>query len=380
MLKLTNINTDILEWALNYSAKGTELTAKFPKLSKWLNKEDFPTVRQLEQFAKATKIPFGYFFLEKEPEIALTIPYFRTLREERPHKFSPELIDTVKIIERRKEWLRDYLIINGADELRFVNSENENADYIIVAQKIKEELKLDNFWASSLHNWEEALNYLIDKAEAIGINVIRNGIVGNNTHRKLDYKEFRGFALIDNYAPFLFINGSDFKAAQLFTFAHELAHVWIGSSAIFDLRQMLPAENKKEILCNKIAAEFLLPEKELMDRWDIFRKSDDYFQEIARVFKVSELVAARRLLDLGLINKDSFFEFYNDYIKKIPNERKRKKGGDYYNTQPLRIGKRFANIVITATKKGDLLYRDAYKLTGLSSRTFTEFENKFYNP
>lgn len=378
MLKLTDINPNILEWAINYSAQGIEVRAKFPKLNSWLKSEDFPTVRQLEKFAKITRVPFGYFFLDKEPEIKLSIPFFRTIKEDRPTSFSPELIDTVKIVEQRKVWLRDFLIQSGADKLAFVGSEKNNSNYKDIVKKIRTELGIDELWASKQSNWEDSLNYLIEKAESVGINVIRNGVVGNNTHRKLNYKEFRGFALVDDYAPFLFINGKDFKSAQMFTLAHELAHIWIGSSAVFDLRQMLPAENKTEILCNKVAAEFLVPEKQILDNWDTFKKTDDYFQAIAQYFKVSKIVAGRRLLDLNLISKNDFFEFYNEYIANIPKGKKGKDGGNYYNTQPLRIGKRFANIVITAAKRGTLLYRDAYRLTGLSARTFNEFENKFY--
>lgn len=378
MLKLTDINTNILEWALDYSAQGAALEVKFPKLNKWISKDDFPTVRQLEKFAKATRVPFGYFFLEKEPEIKLSIPFFRTSKDERPKPFSPELIDTVRIVEQRKVWLRDFLIHGGIDKLSFSGAEKNKSDYKEIAAKIKTELGLRKLWASNQPNWETALNYLIEKTESVGINVIRNGVVGNNTHRKLDYKEFRGFALVDDYAPFLFINGKDFKAAQMFTLAHELAHIWIGSSAVFDLRQMLPAENKTEILCDKVAAEFLVPEERLKENWKNFKQTNDHFQAIAKYFKVSKIVAGRRLLDLNLITKNDFFEFYNEYVNGIQKGKKEKDGGNYYNTQPLRIGRRFANIVITAAKRGTLLYRDAYRLTGLTANTFTEFENKFY--
>ena len=364
-----------MEWALTYSSRGTAIAAKFPKLKKWLDKDESPTFRQLEKFSKATRVPFGYFFLDEPPAVTLSIPFFRTLKEKQAEPFSPELIDTVRIIEQRRDWLKEYLITKSSEALFFVGSNKRNNNFKIIASNIRRQLKLDENWAEKQPSWESALNYLMEKTEDAGINVIRNGIVGNNTHRKLDYKEFRGFVMVDEFASFVFINGTDYKSAQMFTLAHELAHIWLGSSAIFDLRQMLPAENETEILCDKVAAEFLVPENYLRDNWKNFQQAENPYQAIAIGFKVSELVAARRALDLDIISKNEFFNFYNEYVSKKPKTKK-KEGGDFYNTQPFRIGKRFANAIITATKEGSLLYRDAYKLTGLNANSYQEFEKR----
>src|SRR5208282_5042190 len=127
-------------------------------------------------------------------------------------------------------------------------------------QKIRQTLGIESGWAARQPTWTAALRELFRKVEEVGILVVVNGVVANNNHRKLDPFEFRGFVLVDEYAPLVFLNGADGKAAQVFTMAHELAHVWFGSSAAFDLRELQPADEQMEKACDRVAAEFLVPE------------------------------------------------------------------------------------------------------------------------
>jgi Zn-dependent peptidase ImmA (M78 family) len=302
----------------------------------------------------------------------LTIPHFRTVNDEPNTQPSPDLIDTLYTMEQRQDWMRDYLKNLGFDPLSFVGSARLSDNPKDVAKSIRIELGLENGWAANNYTWEQALRTLIRSIEDIGILVVVNGVVGNNTHRKLNVNEFRGFVLIDDLAPLIFINGSDAKAAQMFTLAHELAHIWYGVSAIFDLKQLQPSKEKIELLCNHTAAEFLIPEEDLRKSWQKVLHNDDRFQCMAREFKVSEIVAARRTLDLKLISKKEFLEFYENYQKR----NKKKNGnnrGDFYATQNLRIGRKFAEAVIRTTREGKLLYQDAYRLTGLSGDVFENF-------
>jgi Zn-dependent peptidase ImmA (M78 family) len=160
----------------------------------------------------------------------------------------------------------------------------------------------------------------------------------------------------------------------MFTLAHELAHLWLGSSAAFDLRELRPADDATERACNRIAAEFLIPEAELRQQWPEVRQNSDRFQRIARHFKVSEIVAVRRALDLNLIQNSDFREFYQRYLS---DERRKashgSSGGDFFASQNMRIGHRFGETVVRAAREGKLLYRDAYQLTGLYGSTFEKY-------
>lgn len=372
MTRIT-VSKPVLQWAIERSGNVEKIKKKYPKLSEWLHGESKPTLRQIEALAKDTATPLGYFFLSEPPDDRLSIPFFRTLGDKPIQRPSANLLETVRTMERRQAWLREYLIEQGNDELSFVRSAGMTEKPEQIAARMKETLKLDENWASKQPHWDAALRLLRRKIEEIGIVVVVNSVVGNNNHRKLDPGEFRGFVLVDEYAPFIFVNGADGKAAQMFTLAHELAHIWLGSSAVFDLRELQPAEDEIEQLCNKIAAEFLVPAEKLLEFWPSIKQDLEPYQKIARQFKVSEIVAARRALDLRLITKEEFFKFYHAYQERERRAASEDAGGDYYTLQNLRIGRRFAVALIHAAKEGRLPYREAYRLTGLYGDTFERF-------
>src|SRR5207253_765060 len=131
-------------------------------------------------------------------------------------------------------------------------------------------------------------------------------------------------------------------------------------SAAFDLRDLQPANDPTERACNAVAAEFLCPAADLRREWERVRREDKPFDALARHFKVSAIVVARRALDLGLIRRDAFFEFYREHVAEA--ERRAddggRTGGDFYNTQNVRIGRRFATAVVHAVQEGRLTYRE----------------------
>jgi Zn-dependent peptidase ImmA (M78 family) len=365
------VNKKVFDWALDRSGMTLDrLEQKLPKIRQWAAGESQPTLRQLEDLAKRTHTPLGFFFLEEPPEERLPVPYFRTLGDEGPSGPSPDLLETIQTMQRRQAWMREFLIEQGQEGLPFVRCARTDEQPTSVGQRMRNALGLDQGWAAQQPSWMEALRFLRETVEAKGILVVVNGVVGNDTHRKLDPEEFRGFVLVDEYAPLVFVNGADFKAPQMFTLAHELAHVFFGSSAAFDLREMLPASDPTEQACNRAAAEFLVPEQEMRRVWPTVRDDPEPFQSIARRFKVSALVGARRALDLGLIDRSVFGVFYRNYPR---TDTRQPHGGDFYLNQNLRVGQRFGRTVIQAAKEGKLLYREAYRLTGLHGKTFTEY-------
>lgn len=376
------INPQVLEWALLRSGQQEKLEQKFTKIGEWLNGTLRPTFIQLQEFAKAAAVPFGYLLLESPPEEQLPIAHYRTLTNEAERSFSPELINTIQLMQRRQTWMREYLISEGHDRLPFVGSETLTADAEVIAKKIKRAIGIDDDWTEQQPSWTQALKGMIQQIENAGILVMANGIVENNTHRKLNPTEFRGFVLVDDYAPLVFLNGADGKAAQIFTLAHELAHIWLGVSAAFDLQNLQPANNETELACNHIAAELLVPSNILNEIWPQFRMQEHSYQLLARKFKVSEIVVARRLLDKQLISREQFFSFYNnwqtDELRLAHKANDDGGGGNFYATQNSRIGHRFGDFLTRSVQNGTTLYSEAWRLTNLKKDTFQEYAKNIF--
>ena len=369
------VKPSVVRWARERSGKDmSDLAKRFPKLPQWEDGEAQPTFKQLERFAKATLTPLGALFLEEPPDEKLPVADFRTLKGQQPARPSAALMTTVQQMQRRQEWMREYLIETGEEPLAFVGTVTLASSRVDAANNIRRTLGVDNGWASTHPTWSAALVGLRRAVEEIGVLVVVNGIVENNTRQKLDPEEFRGFVLCDDYAPLIFINGADFTSAQMFTLAHELAHLWLGTDGVFNLVDLQPYDDDVERFCNEVAAEVLIPGDELDGCWPSVAESAEPFQALARRFKVSPLVAARRVLDRKLIARDDFYGFLGQYET---DERRRSaqqsSGGNFYNAQRGRVGRRFGSAVIRAAREGRLLYRDAYRLTGLHGRSFDQF-------
>ena len=368
-----NVDPKMLTWAVVRAGFDlAEFTKKDPNFKKWINEGKNPTVKQLEKFSKKVHIPFGYLFLYKPPVENIPIPFFRT-NGNQTEKISLNVYDTILLIQQRQNWLRDYLKDNGFKKLPFVGRFNLSNGVTAIVNDIRQTLGLTENWASKLGNWKEAQKHLVQTIENNGIIVNFNGVVENNSSRKIPVDECRGFVLVDDIAPFMFINNTDSKSAQMFTIVHELAHIWTGHSAGFDFRKLQPSDDPIEILCDRVAAEFLVPENALNEKYNL----NPNIVSASSYFKVSEIVIARRFLDTGKLTQTEFLKFYEEYInREFIKKESKASGGNFYATTKKRLSVTFATHINNAVKTGNLLYRDACKLTSLKGDTFQTFFSK----
>ena len=362
------VRPNVLAWARARSGIGEDdWERRFPKFDAWLAGETAPTLKQLEAFASKTHTPVGFLFLDEPPVETVPIPDFRTIGD-RPVGadaiVSADLLDVIYACERRQEWYRDNQILEGELPLSFVGVATTDDPVEAIADQMREVLDWTAQSRATCRTADAALTWLREHAEAAGVLVMISGIVGSNTHRKLDPQEFRGFALVDEYASVVFVNGADSKAAQVFTFAHELAHLWLGETALSDLDPQSMRTNEIERWCNQVAAEFLVPMAEFRNRFDHAADVGEQLRPLAEYFRVSAQVILGRLREAGVLTWD-------EYLVELAAERQRVaefladrggSGGNYYNTKPVQVSKRFASAVIASAKEGRTPYTRAFRL------------------
>lgn len=367
------IAPELLHWACERSGKAMDVLAlRFQKLPEWASGETQPTLKQLESFAHATYTPIGYFFLPEPPVESLPIPDFRTLGSVRTSRLSADLLDTVYLCQQRQEWYREFAHAMSEPLRAFVGSAEVTDDIPETATALRHTLGFDIDAQQSLPSWTEALRQFIALAEEAGVLVMVNGVVGNNTHRKLDPDEFRGFALSDEFAPLVFINGADTKAAQMFTLAHELAHIWLGQSALSDASANVDGGPAVERWCNQVAAELLAPLELVRAEYRNDSPLQDEMNRLARYFKVSTLVVLRRLRDAGGLSQTEFQSAYSEEHARLI-AMVRGGGGTFYATQGARLSKRFARAIIVNTLEGRNSFTEAMRLLGVKKfATFRE--------
>jgi len=360
-----DVKPSLLRWARERAGLSTgALAGRFPKLTAWESGKLSPTLKQLERFAKATFTPVGFLFLDEPPVERVPIPDFRTVAQARTEHPSPDLLDTIYLCQQRQEWYRNFARAMGERPLDFVGSARLGADVVATAERIRHALGFDVEERRLLSTWTEALRRFIAQADALGVLVMVSGVVGSNTRRNLDPDEFRGFALADPLAPLVFINGADTKAAQMFTLAHELAHIWLGQSGVSDAQAVAESDQETERWCNRVAAELLVPLEMVRAEYDPGAALQSELNRLARRFKVSTLVVLRRIHDAGGISRAELWAAYEDELARL-REMPRGSGGNFYLTLPARVSKRFARAIVVSTLEGATPFTESFRLLGV---------------
>ena len=369
----------MLRWARERAGLAVEdLLNRFSKLPKWESGDTHPTLKQLEKFARAVHVPVGYLFLPEPPNEGLPVDDFRTVDNQAILRPSPNLLAMLYSCQERQAWYRDFAQVTRQSPRKFIGSANTQMEPEAAAELIRAVLGFSIKKRQQCQTWEEALRLFIQQADDAGILVMISGVVLSNNSRKLDLQEFRGFALSDPLAPLVFINGADSKSGQMFTLAHELAHLWLNSSGVSNADAARQEMKEIEIWCNAVAAELLVPLAEFKPQLRDNEMLDHALPRLSRLFKISTLVVLRRLLDTGWLDRKAFEAAWGQEKARLRKIAERSSGGgDFYHTTVSRVSRRFTRALVTSTLEGQTLYRDAFRMLGVAkTSTFDNLCNK----
>lgn len=371
------VSPRVLRWARTRTGASIQdlakrVNTKPERINAWEDGTTRPSLRQAEHLAGALHIPFGYLFLTDPPDEKLPIRDFRSVSDAVNETALPDLLDVVNDVLVKQQWYREFIVGEGRAALPFVGSFKPSDDPVAIAAAIRDVIQLNDELRSEARTWEDFLRLLTAKCEVAGVLVMRSGIVGSNPHRKLRVQDFRGFAISDRFAPVVFINGADARATQIFTLAHELAHVWLGESGVSD-EQMdrFEVDGAVEALCNHVAAELLVPSAEVS--WSRDLDINGNVRALSTRFKVSRLVALRRAFDLRHVNKSAFQREYGIYESQYREaEQDAEGGGNFYATLFPRNSPTFTRTVVSAVTEGKALYREAAQLLNIKVPTINK--------
>lgn len=377
------VNPTILNWLMQEAQQGNVGSSIIDLIKEWISGEKEPTFSQIEKVSKKINIPFGYFFLEKPPLEKCKIVDFRTVDSISIHNPSRDLIDTVDLMSGIQEWMAEYNKENGASGYNFVGSIKTTDSVIPAAKTIREDLNLSLNWFEDFRNAREAFNSLRNTIADIGVIVMMNGIVGNNTHRTLNVSEFRAFALTDPYAPLIFINSRDADNGKLFSLLHELVHVWIGKDNFYnDVYGVSQKVSKEEQFCNAVAAEILVPDSIFIDEWSNQTGSNEsIIYELEKKFICSRFTLLIKAFNTRRIEKAEFNRLLNLFKGQFETMQNQKQseisgGGDFYRTLATKWDRKVIQAMYSGVQSGRNQYRDVYRLTNTTGKTFHELVRK----
>lgn len=343
------------------------------RLAAWEAGEAPPTLAQLEALAKAYYRPLVTFFLSTPPERVEPLADFRTVQHTPAE--TPEFAALKRRVFQLHRTLRAIAEDEQADALPFVGSCSMPGGVSATVDALRRTLGIEPV-AEGRCSPDGAFRTLRDKAQTAGVYVVLMGNVGNYRSR-VEPEEFRGIAMADPLAPLVVINNYDVEVARLFTLAHELAHIFLGSTGVSN-QHLLAAQGahaRVEQFCNAVAAELLVPERLLRPAWSKQHgEPKDNVSNIASAFGVSEEVIARRLRDIGLLDADNYGQLVALYRARWQRNKERKSQSQGGPNQDIvtryRLGTKTLKTLQRAADNGLITFLDAARTLNMTVSRF----------
>lgn len=285
MADYIQIKTSIIRWACDrIGSLYSELSASkdFKRLSNEKDGAVSLTLKQAEKLAKVLRYPFVYLLLDSPVTDIDKLPIadFRSIegKEVRPNI---NLKEQIEYCQNQQDWFSDYVNTCDLDVFKYNGKFSLLDDPQEVGLKLKEFLKISYKLSKNANDYLKRLKIILENN---GI-LVSSSKVLKNTQNRLNLSDFRGFALYDDNAPLIFINGNDSTVAQIFTLCHELGHIVLGQSGVSDVVK----NNTKKIekWCNEFAANILMPKNDVIDTFDQYINISQFLQDATKMFHVS---------------------------------------------------------------------------------------------
>jgi len=379
------VNSEVLRWGrtslcLSLEEVALRMKKNVQDIESWERGEAFPTYVQLETLAyHIYKRPIALFFFPEPPEEETIGQSFRTLPEYELRRIPARmrfLLREARVLQLNLAEL--YGGVNPArrrilNDLDFTPS----VDAADMAKRLRAylDVKLDTQlgWKntdSALKHWREAL-------ETCGIFVFKNSFnpPGKKTSAVED-NPFSGCCLYDANFPVIYVNNNKPKTRQIFTLFHELAHLLMHTGGVDtrqdDYIQHLTGDNKRiEVLCNRFAAELLVPSEDFEIRSKGVPIDDRGIANLAELYCVSRETILRRMLDRGQVTH----EHYAKKAQQWTEERSRGgNGGNYYLSKGAYLGERYVEVVFSQYHQGRISVEQAAEYLGAKTRNVPKME------
>ena len=280
---MPQVNPDILRWARETAGLTREEAARklaiadtktamaVDRLRAMEDGERPPTRAMLSRMARQYHRPLVALYLSEPPGRANWGRDFRAPSTDRSARDEAVLDALVRNVQARQGLLRSAMLDDDEHlaPLRFLGSATIDTPVTRVVADIGDTLGLQPAEFRAASNPDEAFRLLRSHTEHAGIFVLLLGNLGSH-HTDLDVEVFRGFALVDDFAPFVVINPKDSAGARSFTLLHELAHLWLREPGVSAGDPTDPVE----VYCNRVASSFLLPDTELEALRTVGRKRE----------------------------------------------------------------------------------------------------------
>jgi Zn-dependent peptidase ImmA (M78 family)/transcriptional regulator with XRE-family HTH domain len=381
---LAYITPKIIEWGRERAGLSVEeladrLDVQPRNVREWEDGRARPNLNKAEDIAGRLRIPFGYLFLSRPPEDEVPLPDLRTVSGHRPENPSLDFIEVIQSTLLKQEWYSEYLQQSEGPRLPFVGSARLGSDVKITAGQIRERLGIDKQMLEQCTSWQKFKVEFVRRAESIGVLVMQSGVSGNN-QRRLSVEEFRGFAIVDKFAPVVFINARDAKSAKIFTLAHELVHVWLGEAGVSNpdpQKRSSDEANEIERFCNRVAAELLVPSEAVLEVWKERKSVDQKIRRLVREYRVSKYVVARQAFEMDRLTRSEYLEYLDQHKSLwLPEQRDDESDGNFYNTFAARNSITLIAGVVQALGQNRISYRDASTLLAVRVGTLKKVADR----